>query len=47
MTEEERRDEAVAAIEESIDRIVAQAPPLTAQQIDRLRFLFRGVKSDT
>jgi hypothetical protein len=40
---EARREHAVLAIEDSIQRIVDAAPPLGPEQIDRLRGIFRTV----
>jgi len=43
---EARREHAVAAIEDSIRKIVDAAPPLRPEQIDRLRGLFRPIGTD-
>jgi len=41
-----RRDLRAAVLEDHIKRIVDQAPPLTAEQIDRLAVLLRGGGAD-
>ncbi len=41
---EARRDLAAAKIEQYIRRIVADAPPLTAEQRDRLATILRGAR---
>lgn len=37
-----RRDLAAAKLEEHVSRVVADAPPLTAEQRDRIAALLRG-----
>ncbi len=41
-----RRDLAVAKIEDYVAKVVADAPPLTADQRDQLALLLRGGGSD-
>jgi hypothetical protein len=45
--EDARRVLAAAKIEQYIERVVAEAPPLTPEQLDRLALLFRETPVQT
>lgn len=43
---ESRRDLAAANLEQYINKVVAEAPPLTSEQVNRLRILLEPARRD-